>query len=159
MKKKGYLGYLLLMIVLFLAFISGSNLLAVLREDAMRNYGSSPLYSVFIAISLLFPIMLGMLFSIEHLWLLRKKHKKFGYNFPRFFCMTVPLALLLLYHLLFYFHPIPDLHLPFPPTLYVKNSLGAILFFFGYTLLTNFIPSEKNEKTMQSAGLPAANEP
>jgi membrane protease YdiL (CAAX protease family) len=142
MKNKTTASYLIYMLSLIVFFICGAVFVNRLHDLIITNGIINPYYSIIVILYYMFPLILGMLFAMEHIWVLTNKKEKVKYNLRRFCCVTVPPLMLLLY----YFISIYGIFNPQLPLLpYIRSLPSALLFFIGYTLLTNIIPATEVE--------------
>ena len=141
-RKKNQIFYLLYVLILLAVFVFGSLAISRYRDNASRNGFEGNYYIFMVGMSLLFPFLLGLLFSAEHVFFLIIKKELTRYNWPRFFCYSLPLLLICAYSNISYFGSIIHLYLPDLISYGVKGFQSIVLFGLGYTLLTNIIAVE-----------------
>ena len=136
MKKNSifYVAYLLVM-ACFIAI--GSLFFSTYRDNFFAGGFSENSYLFLYAVSLLFPFMIGVLFAAEHLYTVYKSKKAVTYNWKRFWCISLPLVLILIYSNLSYWGSSIGIHLPLFPDFGMKDLQSIVSFGFGYSLITN----------------------
>ena len=75
--------------------------------------------------------------AAEYVYSAVKKRKPIVYNWPRFWCITFPLFLLLVYLVLSRWGDSFGILLPLIPIVGVNDPYGIIAFGFGYSIITN----------------------
>ena len=136
MKRKHifYFAYLLLIICLVLV---GAYALASYKDLAFSGGVNQNAYTAMIAISMIFPFIMGLLLAAEYVYSVVKKRKPIVYNWPRFWCITFPLFLLLVYLVLSRWGDSFGILLPPISIVGVNDPYGIIAFGFGYSIITN----------------------
>lgn len=142
MRKKNQVFYLLYVLILLAVFVFGSLAISRYRENALRNAFEGNYYIFMVGMSLLFPFLFGLLFSAEHVFFLIIKKEQTRYNWPKFFCYSLPLLLIFAYSNISYYGSIIHLYLPHLISYGVKGFESIVLFGLGYSLLTNIIRVE-----------------
>ena len=126
MRKKHIfnIAYLLLMICLTLI---GSYTLTPYRDYVIAGGINHNAYLVLIVLSMLFPYVLGVLLASEHLYSEIKERKPITYNGTRFWCISFPLILILVYSILSRWVPAIGIHIPSLPNFGVMDPSFAHL--------------------------------
>jgi hypothetical protein len=112
MRKKNQVFYLAYVLILLSFFVFGSFVISRYRDNASRNGFEGNSYALMVGMSLLFPFLSGLLFSAEHVFFLIIRKEQTRYNWPRFFCFSIPLLLIFAYSNISYYDSIIHLYLP-----------------------------------------------
>ncbi len=139
MKIKSWLKYFIYILLILIMVFWGQHVLAVIRENAKRNFNACYPY----IITTIFYVGIGLLLGLEHLISEIKKEGVWKLNLPKIILMVVP-SLYFSFGIFIYYNNLTVLS--FPIGILMKNGTNFISIFqliLGYSIITSFYKADR----------------
>lgn len=139
MKKKSWLEYFFIILLIFLMVFGGKHILDGIRINAQKTYNSNP-YFQYSLISI-FYVAIGLILGLDHLIKEIKKEGKWVINIPKLVLMGIPSLYLSLSIFIYYSNNQFVRNLSSYPMAILSTCINFISVFqliFGYSIITSF---------------------